>query len=341
MADIPVTLRHHPTSITVRRGETILEAALRHGVAYPHSCQAGNCGACKSRLLDGEVTLRPHAPYALPDRDRAAGLILACRADPSGPCTVDWVHADENVLHPTRLLTCRVARIDHTARDTSRVFLDIDAGGPFTFSAGQYAELTFAGCPPRDFSMANRPNDLPLEFHIRHYGPGGASHHVASNLAVGDPVTVRGPMGGCFLRELHTGPIIAVAGGTGLAPIWSILATALAKGMTQPIDLFIGVRDEPDIYLETELTATAARHANFRYTIVLSEPAAPTTRNTGWLHDAVAATTQSDMSGHKAYVAGPPPMVDAVTRVLRTAGLNGSDLHADAFTPAVSSPPGT
>ncbi len=340
MADTTVTLRHHPTPITVRAGETILAAALRQGVPYPFSCQAGNCGACKSRLLSGDVTLRAHAEYALPAADRAAGLRRARRADPQGPCTVDWLAAGENILHPSRELSCRVARIDHTTRATSRVWLDIVAGGPFTFAAGQYAELTFAGCPPRDFSMANRPNDLPLEFHIRHYGVGGASDHVATALAVGDPVTVRGPLGGCFLRELHSGPILAVAGATGLAPVWSIVATALAKGMSQPIDLFVGARDEPDVYLEAELAALAARHANFRYIFVLSDPAAPTIRPTGWLHDVVAAARPSP-ANLKAYIAGPPPMVDAVSRVLRAAGLPAADLHADAFTPAIGPPPGT
>ena len=335
MADIPVTLRNHPEPIPVRPGETILEAAHRARALYPYSCQTGNCGTCLTRLLDGEVRLRAYSTYALTDEQRAAGLILACRAEPRGPCTVEPVPAGDNLLHPARELACRVARIDHAARDTMRVWLDIDAGGPFEFSAGQYAALTFPGCPPRDFSMANRPNDLPLEFHIRHYGPGGASHHVATTLAVGDPVTVHGPQGGCFLRELHTGPIIAVAGGTGLAPIRAIVATALAKAMTQPIHLFVGARDEPDVYLDDELTALADAHANLHYTLMLSDPAGPTTRASGWLHDAVAAALPTiGVAGAKAYLAGPPPMVDAVATVLRLAGLKAGDFHADPFTPA-------
>ncbi len=335
MVDTPVTIRGNAEPIMVRPGETILAAALRLGLPYPHSCQGGNCGACKSRLLSGTVDLRPHADVALTPDERAAGLILACRADPTGPCDIAWLDADDMHHHPYRELTCRIASIDHPARQVSCFSLDVDAGGPLEFSAGQYAELTFPGHPPRDFSMASRPNDLPVVFHVRDRGA-GVSRHIARDAVVGDHVHLRGPRGACFLRQLHTGPMIAVAGGTGLAPIWSIVTTALAKGMTQPIQLWFGVRDQADIYYADDIAAAADRYPNFSFEIVLSDPSHPTRHRTGWLHDAVAGSVPAGKhhSNLKAYIAGPPPMVAAVTNVLRAAGIGPRDIHADAFTAA-------
>lgn len=341
MPDTPVTVAAHPVPVMVRRGETILAAALRQGVPFPHSCQGGNCGACKSRLLSGSVHLRPHATFALAPEERSAGLILACRAEPQGPCAVAWLAADDVLQHPRRTLACTVARIDRPARGVTRLWLDVESGGPLQFAAGQYAELTFPGQPTRDFSLASRPHDLPLQFHIRDRGA-GVSAHIARHAALGDPVRLHGPRGICFLRQLHTGPIIAIAGGTGLAPIWSIVTTALAKGMTQSIRLWFGVRDQADIYMAADLADLARRHANFSYEIVLSQPSRPTTHLTGWLHDALGdALRGTDLTTSKAYLAGPPPMVSAVAAVFRAGGLATADIHADAFTPAASRPPDT
>src|SRR5579863_9753934 len=222
-----VTIRQHAAPIAVEAGGTVLEAALAQGVPYPHGCRSGNCGACKSRLEEGEVDLTPYSPYALSDEERAEGLILACRAVPWSDCTVAWLDADEVVLHPQRYLTCRVLALEGLTHDIKRLRLAIEAGGPFTFSAGQYAALSFAGLPPRDYSMANRPDEEILEFHIRRMGPGSVSAHVSERLQVGDTVRVEGPFGSSWLRENHRGPIIAIAGGSGLAPMKSIVDTAL------------------------------------------------------------------------------------------------------------------
>jgi len=333
---VQVTIRQHAGPVAVETGETVLAAALRQGVDYPHGCRSGNCGACKSRLFAGEVDLMPFSDYALRAEERQNGLILACRAVPWSDAEVAWLAADETVAHPRRTLACRVVARDRLTHDVVRVRLEIEGGGPFTFSAGQYASLSFAGCPPRDYSMANCPDEAILEFHIRHLPGGAAGDHVARGLAVGDPVKVEGPFGLSYLRELHTGPILAIAGGSGLAPIRAIVATALAKGALQPIHLFFGVRDERDVYAEDELRRMAAAHPNLDVTIVLSDPDGPTERPTGLVHEAAAAQIP-DLDGCKAYIAGPPPMVDAASALLRARGLRAEDLHADPFTPAETS----
>jgi CDP-4-dehydro-6-deoxyglucose reductase/ferredoxin-NAD(P)+ reductase (naphthalene dioxygenase ferredoxin-specific) len=325
-----VRIRQWPSAVVVEPGQTVLAAALAQGVGYPHGCQSGNCGACKSRQYAGEIELAPHSEYALSAAERADGLILACRAMPWSDAEVAWLEADEVVVHPQRQLKCRVAALEQATHDIRIVRLDIEAGGPFTFSAGQYAQVTFAGLPARDYSMANRPDERALEFHIRQLGGGTASVYAATRLKVGDAVTVDGPFGTSYLREQHTGPIVAIAGGSGLAPIKSIVETALARGMRQDIRFYFGVRDERDLYHETALGALAARHPNFRVTPVLSEPRSRTVRRTGFVHQVVAGEL-GEVDGMKAYLAGPPPMVEAASALLAARGVRREDIHADAF----------
>ena len=314
----------------MRTGETILAAALRQGVAYPHGCQSGSCGACKSRLIGGEVKMSPYAQFALSEAERGQGLILACRSVPREDAAVAWLEQDEPADHPLRHLDCRVAALDDATHDIRLLRLEIAAGGPFTFSAGQFAQLTFDGQPRRDYSMASRPTDEGLEFHVRRMDGGVTSGHVSDRLKPGDAVRVDGPYGVSYLRRRHTGPIIAVAGASGMAPISSIVESALAAGMTQPIHLFFGVRDERDVYGEARLKELAAAHRNFAYTIVLSEPSGPTERRSGMVHEAILGRFRQ-FDGCKAYLAGSPPMVNAATALLFSFGMDRRDIHADPF----------
>ena len=136
-----VSIRQHRAAIAVEPGQTILEAALAAGVPYPHGCRSGNCGSCKSSLEGGEVELAAYSDYALSPEERAQGLILACRAMPWSDAAVTWLEADEVAIHPQRQLVCRVAALEDMTHDIKGVRLEIVSGGPFTFSAGQYAAV--------------------------------------------------------------------------------------------------------------------------------------------------------------------------------------------------------
>jgi len=327
---VNVTIGPAKTRIAVEPGQTILEAALAHGVPYPHGCRSGNCGACKSELLAGEVELAAYSEFALTPEERAGGLILACRAVPWSDAEVAWLESDAVEVHPNRHLVCRVAELDDLTHDIKRVRLAVESGGPFDFSGGQYAAVRFADLPPRDFSMANRPDEKLLEFHIRLVTGGAVSRYAVSRLKRGERVLVDGPYGSSYLRDKHTGPILAIAGGSGMAPIRSIVLSALHRGLRQPIHLYFGVRAERDLYLEDEFLALEKSHPQFRFTPVLSHPTGPTKRRTGFVHEAVAADLASP-DGVKAYLAGPPPMVEAATAMLLARGLRRQDIHADAF----------
>ncbi|MEO5759451.1 MAG: 2Fe-2S iron-sulfur cluster-binding protein [Mesorhizobium sp.] len=323
-----VDIRQARTSLEVQDGQTILDAAIAAGIAYPHGCKSGRCGSCKSRLIEGEVDLLQHSRFALTDEEKADGLILACRALPQTDAAVAWLGSDDDV-QPPRRLDGIVTHLDDLTHDIKLVRITPEDGTPLLFTAGQYAQLGFNGVPTRSYSMANWHGDDGLEFHIRRVPGGTTSEHVHSALKTGDKTTLEFPLGSSSLRRHHSGPILCIAGGSGLAPIKSIVETALAHGMKQPIHVYFGVRAERDLYLVDHFRALAKRHPNLTFAPVLSE--AQSAQHRSGFVTQVVAEDLSDLDGWKAYVAGPPPMVDAAMEVAFARGLRRQDLHADVF----------
>lgn len=237
---------------------------------------------------------------------------------------------DGPAAHPARVLLCRVDRLTDLTHDIRELRLAIEAGGPFEFSAGQYAQLEIAPGLSRHYSMASTPAEATLAFQLRRAAAGKASSYVAGELKLGDRVKVSGPLGSSYLRGKHAGPVLLVAGGSGLAPIYSVLCTLLGRGSGERVALYFGVRSERDVYHERLLADLAAMHETFSYHIVLSEPDGASRRRLGLVHQAVAEDI-ADAAGYTAYLAGPPAMVEAVGLLLLGRGVARHDIHADAF----------
>ena len=229
---------------------------------------------------------------------------------------------------PRQSLVARVADLTRVAGGITLLRLDPGTAGPFRFRAGQYARLSFGDLPPRDYSIGSRPDEALLEFHIRDTGDGGSSSYVAQELRLGDPVRIDGPFGQGFLREADPRPVLAIAGGAGLAPMKSIVETLLAGGARQDILLYFGVRRESEVYLDAQLKALARAHGNLDVHIVLSESSATSGFRLGLVSDAVAEDLD-DLGRFTAYVAGPLPMVEATCRLLTQRGLPLARIYAD------------
>jgi ferredoxin-NAD(P)+ reductase (naphthalene dioxygenase ferredoxin-specific) len=323
-----ITLEGRDQPIPVEAGDTILASLLRAGVPFPFSCQAGNCGTCKCELVSGDILELEHSEHALAAEERAKGIILACRTQVWDDTVVRRIDAEELVLHPSRVMRCRVLELEELTHDIKGLRLAIEAGGPIAFSAGQYAQLEFAPGLSRHYSMASTPDEPELLFHIRHMPGGRTSSYVATQLKVGDKVKVSGPLGVSYLRDKHRGPVLLVAGGSGLAPIQSILCTLLARGYEAPVTLYFGVRSERDLYHEGLLKDLAAQQRNFKYHVVLSEQIGVSGRRYGLVHEAIDMPIPEDVI---AYLAGPPVMVEAATALLAARGVTPRQIHADAF----------
>lgn len=335
-----VEMRQARTRLAAKDEQSILDVALMNGVAYPHGCRSGRCGSCKSRLIAGEVELLSHSRFALTDEEKADGLILACRAIPKTDAVVAWLGDDEEVAErPIERVMGSVVSIDDATHDIKRIRISPEGGTALAFAAGQYAQVTFGSAPARCYSMANRPGEAHLEFHVRRVPGGHTSEHVHAGVKPGDVVAIEAPLGSSFLRENHAGPILCIAGGSGLAPIKSIVETALAHGVKQPIHVYFGVRTERDLYLVEHFQLLAAWHHHLTFTPVLSEQTEGTQYRSGFVTRAVGEDL-SDLDGWKAYVAGPPLMVDAAMETTFARGLRKEDMHADVFfTPEVQLAP--
>jgi CDP-4-dehydro-6-deoxyglucose reductase/ferredoxin-NAD(P)+ reductase (naphthalene dioxygenase ferredoxin-specific) len=312
-----ITLEGHDRPVPVEAGDTILASLLRAGVPFPFSCQAGNCGTCKCELVAGDVLELEHSEHALAPAERARGVILACRTQVWDDTTIRRIDVEELVMHPSRVMRCRVLALENLRHDIRGLRLAVEAGGPFVFSAGQYAELEFAPGLSRHYSMANTPAEPELLFHVRHMPGGRSSRHVAEKLKEGDRMKVSGPLGISYLRDAHAGPVLLVAAASGLAPALSILRTLLGRGYREPIALHFG----GELYRPLLLNGLAADHANFSFHLTPSEDR---------LHEAVAADL-GRAQDLMAYLAGPPAMVEATTAMLASRGLATRQIHADAF----------
>lgn len=311
-------------SIEFEPGANLLDTLRRAAVPISYSCSAGRCGTCRCKVIAGSVELNA----ASPDADPADASVLACQATLTGNCTIEIPEPDEVVVHPARIVKGRVVSIDAPVSDVRVLRMSLNR--PLSFSPGQYATVQFAPGRERPYSMAGVDTDTLIEFHIRIVPGGVVSEHVAKVLKCGDTVRISGPLGTSYLRRQHDGPIICVAGGTGLAPVLSIVRALLEGGDCRSVHVYFGVRSEADVYGAGTLAELAQRFSNLKVHTVIATGPAREGHRTGLLTDAIGSDWRA-LDGFRAYVCGSPPMVDAVRQTLIAKGLDTGHIYADAF----------
>jgi ferredoxin-NAD(P)+ reductase (naphthalene dioxygenase ferredoxin-specific) len=306
--------------IEVEPGANLLEALRAAQVPVSYSCMAGRCGTCRCRVSEGVALDAETAP-----RD---DYVLACQTFVTEPCTVEIPEPDEVVVHPARIVKATVLAVESLTHDIRRLVLK--PARPIEFSPGQYAQLQFTPEHVRPYSMAGLATDGTMEFHVRVVPGGRVSGFVARQLQPGDAVRVSGPLGSAYLRRRHDGPMLCVAGGTGLAPILSILRGAVAGGMVQPVHVYVGARSPRDVYGLDELLALQRQHPSLRLQIVVASGGNPREMRCGLVTGAIEQDL-GDLQGWRAYLCGSPPMVEAATLLARRKGMALACIHADAF----------
>ncbi|SFU54003.1 2Fe-2S iron-sulfur cluster-binding protein [Pseudoduganella namucuonensis] len=310
-------------------GANLLAALREHQVPISYSCTAGRCGTCRCKVLEGEVLETGRdSKITHPDDE---GYVLACMSVVTGNCVVEVPEPDEVVTHPARIVKATVLAIEPMTHDIRR--LRLKPAKPLEFSPGQYATLQFGPELARPYSMANVPGGDELEFHVRLVPDGRVTGHIEHTLAVGDAVRVSGPLGTAYLRRKHEGPMLCVAGGTGLAPVLSIVRGALAAGMEQPIHLYFGVRTPRDVYGLAWLEELRLGHPNLHLHVVVSTGNDDPQWRSGLVTDAFNSDWDS-LAGWRAYLCGAPPMVEAAAMLARKKGVPPEHVYADAFYPS-------
>jgi ferredoxin-NAD(P)+ reductase (naphthalene dioxygenase ferredoxin-specific) len=277
-------------------------------------------------VLDGEVM--EGAGEQQRPMDGSENYVLACQTYLTEPCTIEIPEPDEVVVHPARIVKATVTAIEDLSHDIKRLLLR--PAKPIEFSPGQYVQLQFTPEHLRPYSMAGVTGDAMFEFHVRQVPDGRVTGYIANDLKVGDTVKVSGPLGSAYLRRKHEGPMLCVAGGTGLAPILSILRGALADGMTNPIHLYFGVRSPRDVYGMTWLDQLKRDNPRLTVHVVVTSGGDPAMHRCGLVTD-VIEQDHGDLEGWRAYLCGSPPMVEAATVVARRKGIAAEHIYADAF----------
>jgi CDP-4-dehydro-6-deoxyglucose reductase len=344
-----VRIEPHGRTLKVASGEPVLQAALAAGLNLPHSCKSGHCSSCRARLVAGEVYYPNGRPLGITEEEAQSGQVLLCQARPRSDLVVEARLIASVADVEIKTLPCRIARLTPLAPDVLEVMLQLPAVERLRFHPGQYLDVLLAAGKRRSFSIACPPHDARLlELHVRRVAGGGFTQRLfgagepgAAALAVSEPrdsalvpgslLRIEGPMGQFSYRP-GTSRIIMVAGGTGFAPLKSMLRHVLETGIRRDLHLYWGARHAADVYEEQRVIGWTRAHSQLKFTAVLSEAslAEAAHHRTGWVHDAVLAD-YPDLSAFEVYTAGPPAMIEAMRTSFPRHGLPVQRLYFDSF----------
>ncbi|MGE5467480.1 MAG: CDP-6-deoxy-delta-3,4-glucoseen reductase [Ignavibacteria bacterium] len=314
--------------------ETLLEAALDAGFHLPYGCRNGACGACKAKVLSGDVDHGAALDHALTPEDRAQGFVLTCCAKPLTDVALECREAIAETNIPVRTMPVRVEKLERAAADVMVMKLRLPASERLQFLAGQYVEVLLKDGSRRAFSIANAPQeDQFLELHVRLVPGGKFTEHVFDGMKEREILRIEGPHGRFQLDEFSARPAIFLAGGTGFAPVKAIVEYAIHNRIARPMWIYWGARDRSGLYLPELPQRWVAEHPHIRYVPVLSEAAAADawTGREGLVHQAVLED-HADLSGFQVYACGAPAMIEAAQRDFCARGLPPEQFFSDAFT---------
>ncbi|MGE0482546.1 MAG: NADH:ubiquinone reductase (Na(+)-transporting) subunit F [Gammaproteobacteria bacterium] len=331
-----LTIEPLGATIEVEDGQTMLDAALRAGIWLPYACNHGLCGTCKVDVVDGEVEHNHASAFALMDVERDEGKCLACCATLGSDVVIE-ADVDEDPdarAIPIGDFNATVSRIETLTPTIRGIWLALDGDG-IEFQAGQYVNLHIPGlAQPRAFSIASAPSRPgEIELNVRRVEGGAGTTWLHESVAVGDALRVTAPLGRFFVRKSASEPLIFLAGGSGLSSPKSMIDDLLETGDARAITLIHGVRTADEIYYAEHFRALAAAHPNFRYEVVLSEAGADSAWDgpRGFVHEHAERLFEGRFGGHKAYLCGPPPMIDACITTLMQGRLFEEHIFMENF----------
>ena len=310
-------------TIEVEDDQKLLDAALRAGIWLPYACNHGLCGTCKVEVLEGEVEHNEASAFALMDIERDEGKTLACCATLSSDIVIEAdIEEEEDARHlPVEDFTGTVVRMEDLTPTIKGIWLEAPGAG-IKFQAGQYLNLNVPGVDiPRAFSLANPPSERNIiELNVRHVPGGQATSYLHEQLKPGDELSFTAPLGRFFVRKSAPEPVIFLAGGSGLSSPKSMILDLLETGDERDITLVYGARNQTELYYYGLFRELAEKHDNFHYLAALSEALDTDDWEgaRGFVHELAERHFDKRFEGHKAYLCGPPPMVDScITSLMR------------------------
>ncbi|MEA3182469.1 MAG: CDP-4-dehydro-6-deoxyglucose reductase [Gammaproteobacteria bacterium] len=332
-----VLIEPHGRHITVAADRPILEGALAAGLNLPHSCKSGHCSSCRVKLRVGDIEYPNGVPLGLTLQEAQGGNILLCQARARSDLVVEARLIASVTAVEIKTLPCRIAQLTPLAPDVMQVFLRLPAVETLKFQPGQYLDILLDRGRRRSFSIASPPHDSDLlELHVRRVPGGGFTDGLFGTTPVGSLLRIEGPIGQ-FVYQETASPLLMIAGGTGFAPLKSMLRHILEAGISgrpceRPIHLYWGARQAHDVYEEGLVLEWVRQYPQLRFTAVLSEATqtnAPHHR-LGWVHETVLAEHPS-LEAFDVYAAGPPALVEAIRTAFPARGARPDRLFFDSF----------
>jgi toluene methyl-monooxygenase electron transfer component len=335
LAPCRVQFRDGGQSLDLQRDDILLAAALERGIPYPHNCRVGTCGQCKTQVISGKI--KPMMDFALSPltaEELRSGFVLACQSK---------VRSDLVIAVPLDRAERYTGRIVTAQQLVGNVLaLTLELERPLVFEAGQYANLSMQGSSlARSYSFCREPvagGNRMVSFLIRRIPDGAFSDRLWACAEPGLSMTLTGPYGtmGAADANAHA---ICVAGGTGLAPVVSIVRDRLLKSSTARFLVLLGVRRAEDNFASEILQGLETLSAGRVQTrVILSDEP----NGSGWTGDRGLVThlltpdLLASVQASAAFVCGGAPMVQACRNQLRRLGLSDSDIHTDSFVPSGS-----
>lgn len=330
-------------TFAVEEGQSLLDAALAQDINLIHQCKGGSCSSCICQRVSGDLAMTTGTSIALLPREIAEGKLLACLALASSDSVVEFPYESSLLERPgperfvTDVISCN--RLSEAAFELVLGLDDYRDDELPEFQPGAYFMLSVPDSGlQRAYSVASIPSELPdLRFLIRHLPGGAMSTYLAEHCQPGDRIEIEGPFGDFMLHKADA-PLAMIAGGTGLAPLLSMIdALAETRRHRAGIALYFGVRSYDDLFFLDELAVRSEMVPNFTCHVAVEQPDPRWTGTVGRVTDLL--NTAPPPANAAAYLCGPPGMIDAAIGNLTALGLAEDHVFYERFAPAVDSAP--
>lgn len=325
-------------NFTCEPEQNIQAAAEAAGFYLPALCNVGSCGSCLGRCVQGDYRLESYSPSLLPANHKERGDVLFCRTYPNSDLQLTTFYTAAQIRSSRQVpREAEIVRVELIAERTMLLVLqllpDEQQSLAFEFEPGQFVELEVSELAlKRAYSIANTPNWTGrLDFLIRLQPKGQFSTYLQESAKVGQRLGVEGPSGSFGINEQSLNPRCFVAGGTGLAPFLSILQRMAEWGEDHPIQLFLGVNNEREIFYQQELQTLVDAIPQLKVTICVWQPSENWTGFKGTPADALKAYLAKTDVLPDVFLCGPPLLVEAATQVAITAGVNAERIFCESF----------
>ena len=318
--------------ITTLPMETVADAAYRSGLNIPLDCRDGACGTCKCHCESGSYEMDGYIDDALSDQEAEQQFVLTCRMIPESDCVVTVPASSEVCVRSQQAdVHAKLTDINRLSESTLSFTVAGDQVRAMHFLPGQYVNVQVPGTDQsRAYSFSSMVNqdDESVSFLIRVVPEGLMSTYMAENANVGDSITLRGPFGSFYLRDIKR-PVLMLAGGTGLAPFLAMLEKIQQDGSEHPIHLIYGVTHDTDLVEMGKLDAFASAIDNFTFSACVAS------EDSSWPQKGYVTNHMEPGHLHDGdvdiYLCGPPPMVEAVNSFMQEKGIQPASFHYEKF----------